>query len=59
MFVFGMIPSSLVFRRVEARYDFGKKEKKYEYTDFLVQTVQIFSENKVTEYGIKKYRVQH
>ena len=59
MFVFCMIPLSLVFRRVEARYDFRKKEKKYEYTDFLVQTVQTFSENKVTEYRIKKYRVQH
>ena len=59
MFVFCMIPLSLVFRGVKAGYHFGKEEKKYEYTDFRVQTVQTFSEDKVTEFEIKKYGVQH
>lgn len=58
MFVFCMIPLSLV-GGVKASYDFGKEEKKYENTDFLVQTIQTFSEDKVLEFEIKKYGVQH
>ena len=70
LFVICMIPLSLVLRKTKAYYEWGNKQyrinhllfmddlklfgKTKDQIDFLVQTVQIFSEDIGMEFGLKK-----
>ena len=70
IFVIFMIPLSILFRKVKASYEWGRKEfklnhllfmdevklfgKSNEQIDSLVQTVFIFSEDIGIEFGLKK-----
>ena len=70
MFVLNMVPLSLIYKKVNACYKWGKKEYKLnhllfmddlklcakgeEQTNTLVRTVYVFSTNIDMEFGIKK-----
>ena len=71
--VLSMVPSSLILRKVNAYYEWGKKDyklnhllymedlklfaKSEEQIDTLVRTVHVFSTDIGMEFGMKKYGI--
>ena len=73
LFVLSMVPLSLILRKLNASYEWGKKEyklnhllfmddlklfsKSEEQMDTLVRTVYVFSADIRIEFGMKKYGI--